>query len=75
MVTAIRADRHRQGLARLLAESAVGDMQSSGARSATWLVHPGNHPWIFFSRNVFPEADETSPPEDRPYVAFTLTLR
>jgi RimJ/RimL family protein N-acetyltransferase len=75
MVTAIRADHYRQGLARILVESVVADLQSHGAQSVTWLVHPRNHASILFSRNVFPEADETSPPEDKPYVAFTLTLR
>jgi hypothetical protein len=49
-------------------------MQSHGARSVTWLVHPRNQASMLFSREGFPEADETSPPEDKPYVAFTLTL-
>jgi hypothetical protein len=38
-------------------------------------VHPRNHASILFSREVFPEAAETSPPEDKPYVVFTLSLR
>ncbi len=29
---------------------------------------------IALSRSVFPEADETNPPDDAPYVSFALTL-
>ena len=74
MVTAVRDDRRRQGLARLLVESIVADLQRQGAASVTWLVHPGNAASRTFSRSVFPDADETSPPEDKPYIAFTLHL-
>ena len=74
MVTAVRADRQRHGLARLLVESVLADLQASGTLTVTWLVHPRNHPSIAFSRTCFPSADETSPPEDRPYVAFMLCL-
>lgn len=49
-------------------------LQSSGATTVTWLVHPGNAAAIAFSRTAFPQADETYPSQDRPYVAFTLTL-
>jgi predicted N-acetyltransferase YhbS len=74
MVTAVRADHQRSGLATLLVQSVVADLQASGVRFVTWLVHPQNLPSVQFSRRVFPEADETAPPEDRPYLAFTLTL-
>lgn len=74
MVTAVWPGHERSGLARLLVTSVVADLQRTGARSVTWLVHPRNQPSIAFSRQVFPEADETYPPEDAPYVAFTLTL-
>ena len=74
MVTAVRADRQRHGLARLLVESVLADLQASGTLTVMWLVHPRNHPSIEFSPRCFPSADETSPPEDRPYVAFMLCL-
>lgn len=74
MVTAVRHDRQRQGLARLLVESIAADVQRRGVVSLTWLVHPHNLNSMMFSRSVFPDADETYPPEDRPYAAFTLRL-
>lgn len=74
MVTAIRHDRQRGGLARLLVESVALDLQRRGVASLSWLVHPANHASVAFSRSVFPDADETYPPEDRPYAAFTLWL-
>ncbi len=74
MVVAVRADRRRSGAARLVTESLFAMMQSEGTRTVRWLVHPSNLGSVAFSRSVFPEADETYPPEDRPYAAFSLTL-
>jgi GNAT superfamily N-acetyltransferase len=74
MVTAVRADQQRSGLARLLVESTIADMRSLGCESVEWLVHPRNRPSIAFSRTVFPEADERQSPEDEPYVSFVLDL-
>jgi N-acetylglutamate synthase-like GNAT family acetyltransferase len=74
MVVAVRADCRRTGAARVLAESLFADMQRDGVRTVRWLVHPRNFASIAFSRSVFPEADETVPPEDRPYVSFVLSL-
>lgn len=74
MVTAVRADQQRSGLARHLVESTIADMRSLGCESVEWLVHPGNRPSIAFTRTVFPEADERQSPEDEPYVSFVLDL-
>ncbi len=74
MVVAVRQDRHRTGLARTITEAAIAEMQSGGVQSVSWLVHPGNAASIAFSRSVFPEADESSPPEDVPYIRFDLGL-
>ncbi len=74
MVTAVRDDHRRRGLAGLLVESIVTDLQLRGAASATWLVRPDNAASLAFSRSVFPDADETSPPEDKPYLAFIVHL-
>jgi N-acetylglutamate synthase-like GNAT family acetyltransferase len=74
MVTAVRGDQRRSGLAKLLVESIVNKLQQSGARSVDWLVHPANNPSIQFSRNTFPTADEAQPPEDKPYVRFSVSL-
>ena len=74
MVAAVRGDQQRSGLARLLVESVLADLASTGCESVEWLVHPSNRASIEFSRNVFPEADETQPPEDDPYVSFALAL-
>ena len=49
-------------------------MQADGVRTVSWLVHPHNHASMSFSRTVFPEANETYPPEDKPYVSFLLRL-
>jgi GNAT superfamily N-acetyltransferase len=70
----VRADQRRRGIAKLLLESIVNELQQSGARSVDWLVHPANNPSIQFSRNTFPTADETCPPEDQPYVRFSVSL-
>ena len=74
MVTAVRADARRGGLARLLVTSVIADMQSAGARTVSWLVHQDNAASLAFSRNTFDEADERQPPEDKPYIRFTLYL-
>lgn len=74
MVVAVRADRQRSGTARLTTESLFALMQSDGTQSVRWLVHPRNVASMAFSGTVFPEADETYPPEDRPYIAFSLML-
>jgi GNAT superfamily N-acetyltransferase len=74
MVTAVRADRQRTGLAQHLVESVLADLRSQGVESVEWLVHPRNAASIAFSRAVFPEADETNPPDDAPYVSFALSL-
>ena len=74
MVTAVRADQQRAGLAQHLVESVLVDLRSQGVVSVEWLVDPRNAASIAFSRAVFPEADETNPPDDAPYVSFVLTL-
>lgn len=74
MVVAVRKDDRRSGLARVLTESIFTEMQADGVRTVRWLVHPRNHASMSFSRTVFPEADETYPPEDKPYVNFLLPL-
>ena len=74
MVTAVRADQQRTGLAQRLVETVLVDLRSQGVASVEWLVHPGNAASIAFSRAVFPEADETKPPHDAPYVSFALSL-
>lgn len=73
MVVAVRQDRQRTGLARLLAEAVIAEMQSDGVQSVSWLIHPANTASLAFSRS-FPDADESSPPEDDPYVRFVLGL-
>ena len=74
MVTACRADRQRSGLARLLVDSIVGELQRGGTRTVHWLVHPSNTASLAFCREVFPDAHETYPPDDKPYVAFAILL-
>jgi N-acetylglutamate synthase-like GNAT family acetyltransferase len=74
MVVAVRADQQLSGIARVLTESLLAEMQRNGVRTVGWLVHPANFGSIAFSRSVFAEADETYPPEDRPYARFVLDL-
>ncbi len=74
MMTAVRADHRRTGLAQVLVESTISGLQAEGCESIEWLVHPRNRQSIEFSRSLFPEADETQPPEDRPYISFALGL-
>ena len=74
VVTAVRRDRQRSGIAQLLVESLVADVATRGARTIEWLAHPANEASLSFSRRLFPEADETSPPDDAPYVRFVIGL-
>ena len=74
MVTAVRLGAQRHGYGRLVVTSTIAAMQANGARTVTWLVDPRNSASIAFSRALFPDADETYPPEDKPYAAFTLRL-
>ena len=55
MVVAVRHDQRRGGIAKVLAESVIAEMQRYGVRSVHWLVHPTNLASIGFSRVVFPE--------------------
>ena len=74
MVVTVRADHRRSGIARVPTESVFAGMQRDGVRTVRWLVHPANLASIVFSQVVFAEADETYPPEDRPYASFLLPL-
>lgn len=74
MVVAVRADHRRTGVGTVLFESTLAEMQRDGVRTVNWLVHPGNLASVAFTRTTFPEADETYPPEDKPYARFTLRL-
>lgn len=59
---------------KVVTESVIVRLRSDGARTVRWLVHPRNTVSIAFSRAAFPEADETYPPDDQPYVQFVLAL-
>lgn len=74
MVVAVHSAHRRSGLARMVTEAVIAEMQASGVESVSWLVHPRNLASMRFSRSVFPDADESSPPEDDPYVSFVLGL-
>ena len=74
MVVAVHADFRRSGIARVLVESLFAALQRDGVTAVRWLVAPRNAASLAFSRAVFPEADETYPPEDHPYVSFVLDL-
>ena len=74
MVVAVRVDHRRSGIGTVLLESVLAEMQRQGVLTASWLVHPANLASAAFSRTGFPDADETYPPEDRPYARFTLRL-
>ena len=50
------------------------EMQRREVRTMRWLVHPSNTVSLAFSRRVLPDADETYPPDDRPYVSFAILL-
>ena len=75
MVVAVRTDHQRSGIARVLTESLLSEMKLDGVRTVGWLVHPSNFTSIAFTRSVFGEADETYPPEDRPYARFVVSLQ
>ena len=74
MVVAVRVDHRRSGIGTVLLESALAEMERDGVLSASWLVHPANLASAAFIRRGFPDADETYPPDDRPYARFTLRL-
>lgn len=74
MVVAVRADHRRSGIGTVLLESVLAEMQRDGVLTASWLVHPANLDSAAFSRTGFPDADETYPPDDRPYARFALRL-
>ena len=74
MVVAVRASHRRSGVGTTLLESVLAEMQREGVLTASWLVHPANLASAAFSRTGFPEADETYPPDDRPYARLTLRL-
>lgn len=74
MVVAVRTGHQGSGLGRAVTEAIFAEMQADGVRSVRWLVHPRNYASVAFSRAVFPEAGETSPPEDHPYLSYELGL-
>lgn len=74
MVVAVRADQQRSGVAKKLVESLFVRMAEQGAVAVEWLVHPSNVASMWFSRKVFPQADELSRPQEKPYVLFVLEL-
>lgn len=74
MVTAVRHDHQRCGVAQLLLDSLVSELAQRDVRSVEWLVHPSNTASMLFSRQSFPEAQEYGRPEDKPYVLFVLEL-
>ena len=74
MVVAVRQDDQRTGLARAITEAVFAEMQSDGVQSVSWFAHPRNAASLAFSRSVFPGVDESSPPEDDPYLRFVLGL-
>jgi GNAT superfamily N-acetyltransferase len=74
MVLAVRADHRRTGIGVHLLESVLSEMQRAAVLTVSWLVHPANLGSAAFSRTCFPDADETYPPDDRPYARFTLRL-
>ncbi len=74
MVTAIQRRFQRGGYATAIVEAVLDELREGGVRTVDWLVHPRNLASIAFSSRTFPMADETSPPEDRPYVRFLLHL-
>lgn len=73
-VVAVRVDKQRSGVAKRLVESLFAGMAEQGAVAVEWLVHPSNVASTWFSRTVFPQADELSRPEEKPYVLFVLEL-
>jgi RimJ/RimL family protein N-acetyltransferase len=74
MVTAIQRTYQRGGYATAILEALFDHLRETGVDSVEWLVHPANHASIQFSNHTFPMADETSPPEGKPYLRFLLRL-
>ncbi len=74
MVTAVRIDRQRSTIGQTLVESLLVDLRNRGCETVEWLVAPGNHASIAFSRSRFPEAEESQPADVAPYVQFFLRL-
>jgi GNAT superfamily N-acetyltransferase len=72
MVTAIQRAYQRDGYASAVLEALFGHLRETGVDSVEWLVHPANHASIQFSNRTFPMADETSPPDSKPYLRFML---
>ena len=69
-VAAVRHDQQRSRDRALLAESIFPTMYRDGVRTVSWLIDSSNLGSITLSRTVFPEADETYPPEDKPYASL-----
>ena len=74
MVTAVRIDHQRSAIGQILVESPLVDLRNHGCETVEWLVAPGNHTSIAFSRSRFPEAEESQPADVAPYVHFFLRL-
>jgi RimJ/RimL family protein N-acetyltransferase len=74
MVTAIQRRYQRGGYAAAILDVLFERMRDAGVDSVDWLVHPANHASIEFSNRVFPMAEETSPPESKPYLRYLLRL-
>lgn len=74
MVTAIQRTYQRDGYATAVLEALFEHLRETGVDSVEWLVHPANHASLQFSNRTFPMADETSPPDSKPYLRFTLRL-
>lgn len=68
MVVAIQQSCQRDGYATAILEALFDRMRATGVSSVEWLVHPANHASIQFSNRSFPMAEETSPPDSKPYL-------
>jgi len=74
MVTAIQLPHQRDGYATAILEALFAELRAAGVDSVEWLVHPANRASLQFSNRTFPTADETSPPDSKPYVRYLLRL-
>lgn len=74
MVTAIQQSYQRDGYATAILEALFEQLRVAGVDSVEWLVHPANRASIQFSNRTFPMADETSPPDSKPYLRYLLRL-
>lgn len=74
MVIAVAARRRRDGVATFLVESLLADLAANGVTTVSWLIAPGNSASLGFTARVFPEADVSQWPEDRPYLRYTISL-